>query len=821
MGGSASPTDNQVGAHDVHLRAANNYSGRITCNQCHNVPATANVAGHMDSVAPADVPFAGSLARANSATPTWNSGTVTCSGTYCHFGKPYSGGGVTYPANNTAVWTNSGLLTGTPSLLGDCGKCHASPPAITGEHTGVNNINQCSGCHDHVTSSGTFSDPSKHINGVVDASSCSSCHGWPPTTGAHTVHINQIIIQESLGSLPGGFVGNRVCGTCHNVSALTKHLGSTGNDGTSRNIYLPTPSTLQATYQFGTNPVSYDKGNTTTCSNISCHLGQSTAWGDTPQLQCSACHGYPPVTTASDPDNKHVPGATAVNHIGTGPLVNTKTGFNNQHGGCQICHGIQGLNNLRTDTAFSAHANYNEATQHNTGSINMNGPTSALPANSTRYDASIGGCLSACHSSEAPYRMTFSGKTLAYGEYGAGGECVTCHAAVVSSPVAAGLPGGAAVTTRPDVVTPFTLASRHIRSRTPATTVRNEDCCVCHMEGDVATGGANGSYHKNGYIELRDPDLGTTIKGVTHNGTTSAPGTWSSTGADARPIRFSRNLSSAVIEADTAAIMINHCLKCHDTLGATNTRAQVPTTGSATKPFGATVAANPGGNVLDVTSQFASTNKSFHPVLVRQNNGYTGTRMVAPWNGVAKSATTTVYGPLISCWDCHAASGATGTITTSGSHGGTPTGTDAVVLRGRVYTSGTTAALNLCLVCHTQSGTTNHGTGSSFTSGTDGGMTYMANRCYFCHSYNVARTRPFGAGDAHGYNTRANGTAFPAVNNGYAFIRNEGWYGNATVHSIRSIGATTYTPTCGGVSNTTGGGCSRGSMGGYTPGGVY
>ncbi|HIJ97386.1 MAG TPA: hypothetical protein HPP94_16970, partial [Desulfuromonadales bacterium] len=92
----------------------------------------------------------------------------------------------------------------------------------------------------------------------------------------------------------------------------------------------------------------------------------------------------------------------------------------------------------------------------------------------------------------------------------------------------------------------------------------------------------------------------------------------------------------------------------------------------------------------------------------------------------------------------------------------------------------------------------------------------------FCHgSYGTRASvvRPMGAGDAHGFNTRATGAAFPAVNNGYAFLRNEGWYANAYTQSIRSIGATTYTPTCGGLG--AGGGCSRGSMGGYTPGGVY
>jgi hypothetical protein len=521
-----------------------------------------------------------------------------------------------------------------------------------------------------------------------------------------------------------------------------------------------------------------------------------------------------------DPDNKHIAGATAVNHIGTGATVNTKDTFVSAHGGCQICHGTQ---DSGTGTQ-SPNANYVVATEHATGNINMNGPVGT----GTGYDSTIRGCTAACHASTAPYRMTASAKTLTFGNYGTGGDCISCHTVAQTSPVAQAL--NAAVTSRVAIVPSFSLASKHTRSR--GTAVTKEDCCVCHMEGDVSTGSPNGTYHKNGYIELRDPDTGLTIKGVTHSGTTTTAGAYSSTATDARPVRFSRNLGSATIEADTAAIMVNQCLHCHDANGALSSTAWVPG-GSALKPFAGTVTVNPGGGVLDVSSQLASTNKSHHPVLVRTNNGYTntgGTRMVAPWNGVAKTATTTVYGPLITCWDCHAPNGSTSAtiLTSSGIHGGAVSGSDAVPLRGNVYVNGTTAATNLCVGCHVVSGgTSNHGTGSAITSSTDSGMTYFQNRCYFCHASDVTRTRPNGAGDTHGYNTRGgvigNGLAFPAVNNGYAFIRSEGFYGNAYTQSIKSIGATAYTPTCTGR-GTTGGGagaCSRSSMGGYTPGGVY
>ena len=569
-GGATVATDAEVGAHDTHLRALSNYSSTIACTDCHSNADIANASftNHMDGSG--SLNWSG-MSTTNGATPGFTS--PNCTNTYCHFGKSI---GLYSPAtaNASVAWTNTAYLTGTPSLAGDCGKCHASPPATTGSHAGVNNINQCNGCHNHVSTAGAFTNPAIHVDGKVDS-----------------------------------------------------------------------------------------------------------------QM-----------------------------------------------------------------------------------------------------------------------------------------ECILCHAAVVNSPIASGLGGPA---TRPDVVTPFnTTASRHIRSR--GGSVTNNDCGVCHMEGNAADGTVNSAYHKNGYIELRDPDLGTTIKGVTHSGNNSTPGVYSSTGTDARPFQFSRNLNSATIEADTAAIMVNQCLKCHDAGGAGSALAIVPG-GSAGKPFAGTVAANPSGNVLNVAAQFASTNRSFHPVLVKQNSGYTntgGTRMLAPWNGVTKSASTTIYGPLMTCWDCHAPNN-TGavTITTSGVHGGAVNGTDAVPLRGNVYVNGTTAQTNLCIRCHVVSGgTTNHGTGSAITSSTNSGMTYFQNRCYFCHGTLSTRpVRPIPSGDAHGFNARGNSfsapTAFPAVNNGYAFLRNEGWYANAYTQSIRMIGATSYTPTCGGMG--TGGGCSRGSMGGYTPGGVY
>jgi hypothetical protein len=674
---------------------------------------------------------------------------------------------------------------------------------------------------------------------MVPITACIDCHGT-------TVNTNVPSPDGTARNTPArSFLGSHTthvparvttCAGCHIQPTVMNH-----RDG---NINMAASMTGGVVYSAAVagivtqdNQLNSTGFGTCLGSSAGCHVGTaSPTWGSV--STCSTCHGYPPVTTGTVGvgNNKHQ--GTAVNHIGTGATVNTADTFVSAHDGCLICHGTQGSTDpigLPTDTTHNSNVNYTASAQHATGNINMNGPTGT----GTGYDSVTRTCANNCHAVQTGHAMTTSGKTLTFGNYGTGGDCISCHSVAQLSPTAQAL--DATVTSRVAIAGDFTLTSSHTRSRASKTATK-EDCCVCHMEGDVSTGSANGTYHKNGYVELRDPDLGTTIKAVTHTGTNAAAGAYASNANDAKFVRFKRNLG-IMLENETAVvytgvtnfqviggIMVNHCLKCHDANGATSTTAQIPAAsgGTAFKPFGATVAAN-GTNqgVLDVAGQFASTNRSFHPVLVKQNNGFTntgGTRMVAPWNAsVAKTASTTVYGPLISCWDCHAPNGSTSatTLTTTMTHGKTKTvTTDAVELRGSVYLSSTTTAGNLCLSCHVVSGgTTLHGTGSAMqASSSNSGMTYFQNRCYFCHSgveTNAHAARPIGAGDAHGYNTRSTGAAITINGAGYAFIRRTG-----LTQVVKTVGATSYTATCGTGTGICGGTGGQG-MGSYTPGGVF
>jgi len=275
--------------------------------------------------------------------------------------------------------------------------------------------------------------------------------------------------------------------------------------------------------------------------------------------------------------------------------------------------------------------------------------------------------------------------------------------------------------------------------------------------------------------------------------------------------------------------MINMCLHCHDSNGATSTFAQVPVSfGSSTsKPFGTTISgatysgiytANGSlGGVVNVASQFNVTNKSYHPVMGKQNTPYTlTTRMVAPWNLVSKNGTSLIYGQLITCWDCHAPQGTT-VMNNSTVHGAPTSSTiDNLPLRGSIFVnnaSATTATSNLCLNCHVTTGnTTNHGSGSGINSSTNGSMTYFSNRCYYCHSSadtTAAYARPVRGADVHGFNTYYDNSALPAAT-GYAFLRRK-----TLVVTQDTTGAAAAS--CGNGSGI----CGPQGMGGYTPGGIY
>jgi predicted CxxxxCH...CXXCH cytochrome family protein len=153
LSGQAATTETGVGAHRAHLEGSG-IARTLSCGECHVVPATVLVPGHLDSAGPAEVSFDG-VAESFGASPEYNG--VTCAGSYCHgaafpFGHA-SGGSATEP-----IWT---LVDGSQKT---CLSCHGLPPPPPHPTGPV----FCSDCHPNVDVTLGILDPASHVDGNVD-----------------------------------------------------------------------------------------------------------------------------------------------------------------------------------------------------------------------------------------------------------------------------------------------------------------------------------------------------------------------------------------------------------------------------------------------------------------------------------------------------------------------------------------------------------------------------------------------------------------------------------------------------------------------------
>jgi len=215
-----------------------------------------------------------------------------------------------------------------------------------------------------------------------------------------------------------------------------------------------------------------------------------------------------------------------------------------------------------------------------------------------RNDASLG---ASSHAHNMPSVCT-SCHGHADGFRGTGGDCTICHnqqREISASPgtfrrqiveSTAGAGDG-------EFGTSFT--AHHVNDGTGSQIVTKWDCVVCHAEGDVLTGDADGTYHQKDGVQLKDVDTGAVYSD------------WSGL---------------------TPAQRSSFCLSCHDADGATSiigrTDPDPDATTNALTPFndGITNSHEPAGfdgspaphsrgAVLDVASQFDTQNVSHHAVL--------------------------------------------------------------------------------------------------------------------------------------------------------------------------------------------------------------
>ncbi|BCG48657.1 hypothetical protein GEOBRER4_n3553 [Citrifermentans bremense] len=631
---------------------------------------------------------------------------------------------------------------------------------------------------------------------------CGGCHGNPPADGTG----RNVPAGQFKGS-HAKHTGIATCAACHKDNGVAP-AGNKHSDGIidiasplrqiagesygqASHAVSETPTFASCTtycHSQGTSKTSQSGESRTTLSAPATNL----VWG-TGTSTCTSCHASPPNYAAGT-----TTWGTAKANAHGGATHASKT--------CDYCH---------TSVTYSGGV-YTTNAQH------ANGAYDIQPSFGYTYAATGGTCAtSGCHGSVA-----WNG-TLG---------CIDCH----SSPITRkyGRPG----VQLSAVKTEFGLTWGHKKSGRGAVT--DADCIVCHLEGESATGKSSATYHQNGNIDLRDPD----VQGESL--ITNIAGTASFTFQ-----RFSTSFvsgsrtSSASVDTIANVITQKFCLKCHDADGAKNTTAWTAG-GNAFMPFGgvnlgtdystANGAAAQGG-LVNVAAQFALANSSKHPVLGPLNRDFpAATRMNVPYKptGTRGTSGTLSQGVVINCFDCHNTPVTPLTLRTVTAHGNNNT------LRGVPAVSGTAAAgtneSTLCKVCHAgydTNTTADHGAGSaagtSATFDKTEKLPYIRYGCNLCHSSKYASTvaagavRPVRAADVHGSNvvptgvvTKLSGSRWAGtVNNGpIAFIRNSNQFSN---HNPKKIGATTYTPQCMGGGSGSFSTCNRSSNETYAPGGTY
>jgi len=746
-----SSANRRVGAHFVHLSSA--YMKNIKCNECHKVPST---------------PFSSDTNHTLN-TLRFNSGTLD----FSQSSSARIAIGVASGSTPAQLAAFSGYTNGTATKAATCSSVYCHGNRLKTSEVG-----------------GTYRKPYWNYSAMINytqaaATVCARCHGYPPTAAGHSASTN--------------------CNSCHtNISAadnktiLNKSLHINGRvEGGHAFPYAGASHASAA----GTTPWSGCTGCHTNGSNQTYPVAVGTA------PDCTGCHklGLKAPSGTSSCWDCH--GSSATNGMPNGAAFPNWSGSHDKHVNgqsmaCTVCHDGKG-----GGLGDATHGSSNRVAHNNTF-VNV---TSATGQQFHFTWTGKGTCSNvACHGT-AEWGVTKL-------------NCVSCHSAAVAIKTGP-LTGG----TRRAVANELkTSGTRNHKSTAAGTDATKWDCIVCHMEGNMSTGSSVAGVHGNGVLDLRDPDTGNQIKKVQWSGT-GAAGKYSDTLTNLTTARFSRNLG-VVLEQDAkwlqvASIQMNLCLKCHDYSGAISSNAWTKNAGGTVigtnlQPFGNaaastttryivkasvyTPAGNTSGAVMNVFSQLSSGNAAYHPVTGKGNNGYVGgTNMKAPWNTATSPAkvyrTNTVYGWLVSCFDCHAAQGASGAQNgTVVAHGNGTTATTPAMRARSEFFQGSVATPNLCTICHADAYATtsnNHASGASGFNGGSSMSTTTMGTCKNCHG-TYTDTLGARAVGAHGADVTESGAAtWPTTNSRpYSFIRGTNWTYWGPGSCSNACTTRTYTP---------------------------
>jgi predicted CxxxxCH...CXXCH cytochrome family protein len=673
---------NLVGSHGKHGTLA---GAPAACAICHNGAGTGSGAAHgpgNKGTNPAVDNVVFTAAQAG-ATATWDTTTKTCANTYCH-GATLAGGGTT----KNPTW-------GT-TLIG-CGTCHGDPPA-TGTHTGVT-VTQCITCHPHVNAAGTgFTDATKHMNGVIDASggvsaggtTCFTCHSSFQTAMDATGATRTASYHHVLGGAAGnGDIAPNAgsyqtsttdvyCTSCHadhnyfnNGGTVTTKAANLRTDIANASAAAPTNTDFLTTGSYGI------------C--VSCHSASLTR--DTINQKAGGVATTPVIAGAVFSASMH--NYTTISSFGT----------QNFAANCVKCH--------TDEQAKDKHTSANKFGPHFSASVSLLDDLGAgtvaqyreqyicFRCNSQTTDTALGGTLKPVNGKD-----WFGSTTMrSFAE-----DTFKSFTSAGRSPR--------------HKISAYSGLHKVNETRTDIAASKHVECADCHNPHAVKFGN-----HSSTVPGTAKGSRANTLANVLTGAAGVSVTTWGTNWTGATT--YNPATTTAPLVTATAEWQV--CFKCHS--GA---NANVATWGGAA----ATAAA-----FTDLALEFNPNNASGHPVVAALPvaNRLTAAKLKGGW----------VPGSIMTCSDCHA----TDSTASKGPHGssvkwmlagvnkawpytsaaanGTSSGT---YFRIATYSTGNGTKDGLfCLNCHTVTGSNNWHSQSNITGGQHGGSATGPPVCVNCH----------------------------------------------------------------------------------------
>ncbi|WIL22444.1 MAG: CxxxxCH/CxxCH domain-containing protein [Geothrix sp.] len=330
-GTTTSQFNDAVGRHSYGTHAS---AGQLDCTICHDMSAANTNLGAVNHFAELNTPAVSSTNKLPSGTIKFKltnttypiTGAATYDVTTAPFTEGDGGCALTCHSQNHVPATNhwaapkgSGVAHPVPFLSTATSTAGYSHQTVTLAQFNL----ECATCHDQsgtTTKTGpvctvchTLGSP---LTTGLGAGTCLSCHtganftkagptgaAWPNLAGAHPKHLNLITFTRTTPALPASLTASAYpdCEACH-VGSVPYDSAQTHYSNANKRLATPVtagPASVSIDPTF--NAQSGAAGTTAsasafTCSNVSCHGGQTTPGWQTGTITvnattyCVACH---------------------------------------------------------------------------------------------------------------------------------------------------------------------------------------------------------------------------------------------------------------------------------------------------------------------------------------------------------------------------------------------------------------------------------------------------------------------------------------------------------------------------------------------------